>query len=73
MEKISKLECDPYVLLHAKENVRNKIKSVTILDGSVFLYNDCLKDFKELKAIKFPESLKYIGERCFSGCIKLEQ
>ena len=72
-ESIKKLECNPYVLLKAKKNVRDNIKSVTILDGSVFLYNESLKDFKKLKYIKFPNSLKFIGEKCFSGCLKLEE
>ena len=71
-EKIKKLECNPYVLFKAKKNVRNSIRSVTILDGSIFLEYECLKDFKKLEVIKFPPSLKYIGEKSFSGCEKLE-
>lgn len=72
-ESIKKLECDPYVLLKAKKNVRDNIRSVTILDGSFLLDYECLKDFKNLEYIKFPDSLKYIGEKCFSGCLKLEE
>ena len=72
-ESIKKLECDPYVLLKAKKNVRDTIRSVTILDGSFLLDYECLKDFKNLEYIRFPESLKYIGEKCFSGCLKLEE
>ena len=71
-EKIKNLECDPYVLLHSKNNVRSKIRNVTILDGSVILYNECLKDFTELVNIDFPESLKFVGEKCFSGCKQLK-
>ena len=44
-ESINKLECKPYVLLKAKKNVRDNIYSVTILDGTVFLDYECLKDF----------------------------
>ena len=66
--KIQKLECDPYVLLHAKKNVRDNIRSVTILEDCPILYNECLKDFKSLEYIKFPSFLKYIGENCFNGC-----
>ena len=72
-ESIKKLECDPYVLLKAKKNVRDNIRSVTILDGSILLDYECLKDFKKLEYIRFPDSLKYIGEKCFSGCSKLEE
>ena len=71
-ESIKKLECNPYVLLKAKKNVRDSIRSVTILDGSIFLEYECLKDFKKLEYIRFPQTLKYIGEKCFSGCEKLE-
>ena len=72
-EKIEKLECDPFVLLHSKKNVRDNIKSINILDGSVFLYDENLKDFTNLKYINFPNSLKFIGEKCFSGCKKIEK
>ena len=71
-QKIKKLECDPYVLLHSKKNIKDNIRSVTILENSAILYNECLKDFKELEYIKFPTSLQYIGEKCFSGCTKLD-
>ena len=71
-ESIKKLECNPYVLLKAKKNIRDNIRSVTILDGSIFLDYECLKDFKKLEYIIFPNSLKYVGEKCFSGCLKLE-
>ena len=71
-EKIKNLECDPYVLLHCKDNLRNTIRNVTILDDSFFLYDNCLKDFTELVNIDFPKSLKFIGERCFSGCKNLK-
>ncbi len=71
-QQIQKLECDPYVLLHAKKNVKNNIRSVTILEDSPILYNECLKDFKELEYIQFPSSLQYIGENCFNGCSKLD-
>ena len=64
-ESIKKLECDPYVLLKAKNNVRDNIRSVTILDGSIILDYECLKYFKKLEYIKFPQSLKFIGEKCF--------
>jgi len=72
-ENITKLECDPYILLHAKKNLRDNISNINILDGSVFLYDECLKDFTQLENIRFPNSLNYIGERCFSGCTKLEE
>jgi len=71
-KKIAKLECDPYVLQHAKKNLKDNISNINILDGSVFLYDECLKDFTQLENIRFPETLNYIGERCFSGCTKLE-
>ena len=41
-----------------KKQKKMNIKSVTILNGNVFLYNESLKDFKKLKYIKFPNSLK---------------
>ena len=72
-EEIDKLECNPFVLQNAKKNVRDKIKSVTILDGSDILDYECMKDFKNLKHISFPDSLKFIGGKCFSGCEKLEK
>ena len=34
------------------------------------LYDEALKDFKELIYITFPPSLKIIGQKCFSGCNK---
>ena len=71
-ESIKKLECDPYVLLKAKKNVRDNIRSITILDGSMVLDYECLKDFKKLEYLKLPQSLKFIGEKCFSGCLKLD-
>ena len=72
-EKIEKLECDPFVLLHSKKNVRDNITSINILDGSVFLYDENLKDFTNLQYINFPNTLKFVGERCFSGCKKIER
>ena len=72
-EKIQKLECNNFVLQNAKKNVRDKIKSVTILDGTEILDYQTLKDFKNLQHIIFPESLQFIGGKCFSGCEKLER
>ena len=72
-ENITKLECNPFVLQYAKKNVRDKIKSVTLIDGCEILDSECLKDFKNLERIIFPLSLLFIGNKCFSGCEKLEQ
>ena len=72
-ENIKKLECNPFVLKYAKKNVRNKITSITILDGCLILDYECLKDFKNLERIIFPNSLVKIEGKCFSGCEKLER
>ena len=72
-ENIKKLECNPFLLLNAKKNVRNNIKSVTILEESEILDYECMKDFKNLEYIVFPHSLQFIGGKCFSGCEKLEK
>ena len=69
-ENIKNLECDPYVLLKSKNNLKDNIKCITILDDSIMLYDEALKDFKELIYITFPPSLKIIGQKCFSGCNK---
>jgi hypothetical protein len=72
-QSIKKLECNPFVLQNAKKNVRNNIRSVTLLEGSLLLDYECMKDFKNLEYIVIPSSLKFIGGKCFSGCEKLEK
>jgi hypothetical protein len=72
-QNIKKLECNPFVLQNAKKNVRNNIRSVTLLEGSLLLDYECMKDFKNLEYIVIPPSLQFIGGKCFSGCEKLEK
>ncbi len=49
-----------YVLLKSKNNLKDNIKCITILDDTIMLYDEALKDFKELIYITFPPSLKII-------------
>ena len=71
-ENIYVLECNPYVLKNAKNTVRDNIKIVIILDGSVTLDEECFKNYKNLTQIIFPSSIKFIGSKCFFGCEKLK-
>ena len=72
-ERISILECNPYVLKNAKDNIRNNIKEIIILDGSVILDSLCLQNYKNLSKILFPDSVKVIDEKCFLGCENLKK
>ena len=73
LEQISILECNPYVLKNAKNNIRDTIGKIIILDGSATLDYECLKNYKKLTDIFFPDSIKFIGGKCFYGCEKLKK
>ena len=53
-----------------------KLTSFTIADGGtgdLEIPNDCFKDCRSLMEVELPSNVKRIGDRAFSGCIRLSE
>ena len=49
-----------------------QLKSITIPEGVTSIWNDAFNGCQSLTTVKMPQTLKYLGERSFYGCSKLD-
>ena len=49
-----------------------QLKSITIPEGVTSIWNDAFNGCQSLTSVKMPQTLKYLGERTFYGCSKLD-
>ena len=49
-----------------------QLKSITIPEGVTSIWNDAFNGCQSLTTVNMPQTLKYLGERSFYGCSKLD-
>ncbi|KAL7720451.1 hypothetical protein QTN25_002219 [Entamoeba marina] len=73
-QKEFKLKTIPNNIISLKNNILpDRHENIVIPTSVTYLCNDCFKNYKKLKSITIPTTVKHIGKHLIDGCISLTQ